>query len=139
MANKQFDYWQDQSTGHIMQSRLEHGPDWVLLPKNEGKALFQEQSKKELLRYLKPGDTVLTVLRHVSASGMQRRIDLYTIKDGRLVYLSGYAENMGLAKRHDGKQGLIVNGCGMDMGYHLVYELASALFGDGSALKHEWV
>lgn len=92
-------------------------------------------------KYIQPGSTVYTVLRHVSASGMQRRIDLYTICDNRMIYLSGYAEGAGLAKRHKTKEGLIVNGCGMDMGYHLVYNLSYILFGyqAGDQLNHEWI
>lgn len=101
----------------------------------------KEECIDELKKWLQPGDTVYTVLRHVSSSGMQRRIDLYTIVDNRLIYLSGYAEGAGLAKRHKTKDGLIVNGCGMDMGYHLVYNLSYILFGyeAGDQLRHEWV
>jgi hypothetical protein len=32
-----------------------------------------------------------------------------------------------------------VHGCGMDMGFHAVYELSGALFGDGYSLKHKWL
>jgi hypothetical protein len=27
----------------------------------------------------------------------------------------------------------------MDMGFHLVYELAAAVYGDGYVLKHQWL
>ena len=32
-----------------------------------------------------------------------------------------------------------MEGCGMDMGFSLVYELAHCLFRDGYALRHEWL
>lgn len=116
-----------------------------------------QHARTMLLKMLKPGDTVYTVLRHVSKSGMQRRIDCYAIgKDRRLQYLSGYMEALGLGKRGKKDQGLVVNGCGMDMGFHLVYGLGTTLWPNGTkkphgtrngepdsasgyALKHEWI
>lgn len=105
------------------------------------------QSAYEMLhKYLQPGDTVYCVLRHVSKSGMQRRIDFYTMKDNRPCYLTGYMEAIGLGKRGRKDQGLVVNGCGMDMGFHLVNNLSIKLFcpngytHEGAyALKHEWI
>ena len=32
-----------------------------------------------------------------------------------------------------------VGGCGMDMGFHLVYTLSRELFDDGYYVKHEWL
>jgi len=32
-----------------------------------------------------------------------------------------------------------VGGCGMDMGFHLVYTLASVLYNDGYALTHRYI
>jgi len=95
-------------------------------------------------KWLKPGDTVYSVLRHVSQSGMQRRIDFYAIgEDRRPLYLTGYMEAIGLGKRHAKKDGLIVNGCGMDMGCHLVMNLSRALFKDYDrpdyVLNHSWL
>ena len=91
----------------------------------------REEALTYLRKILKPGDTVQTVLRSVSKSGMYRRIDLYTIKDGQMVYLSGYAGRVLGINRHPNKQGLGVSGCGMDMGFHLVYSLSHALFPKG--------
>ena len=103
-----------------------------------------------LREILKPGDTVFTVLRHVSASGMSRRIDLYCIKDNRPQFLTGYAAKA-IGWRWGDKAGLVVGGCGMDMGFHAVYTLSRTLFPDGFkdgqddakdggyALRHEWL
>lgn len=41
----------------------------------------REEAVAQLRKMLKPGDTVHTILRHVSKSGMSRRIDL--VKVGR--------------------------------------------------------
>lgn len=91
--------------------------------------------KQEALQYLrlllKPGDTVWTILRHVSKSGMSRRIDLCVMRDNepRLITRS-VADVLGC--RHDmDKQGLTVGGCGMDMGFHMVYNLSRSLWPTG--------
>ena len=83
-----------------------------------------------MLELLKPGDTVYTVLRHVSQSGMSRNISLMVIKDNEVRHidysthiLTGYP----LAKH----EGVKIGGCGMDMGFALVYDLSRALYGSG--------
>lgn len=107
----------------------------------------KEQAKQEsverLKGWLKPGDTVFTISRHVSGSGMSRRISLVkmTVKKGKVEpILMDYsvAEVLGLTFKRD-KEGVTVGGCGMDMGFHLVYELAHTLFGDGYKLNHRWL
>lgn len=105
----------------------------------EQTAQLKAEAIDQLSKLIPRGSTVYTVLRHVSASGMTRRIDLYCINDGCLRFISGYADHVGLAKRHKSKSGLIVGGCGMDMGFHLVYNLADIMYQDGYALKHEWI
>lgn len=99
-------------------------------------------AKEMLLRYLQPDSTVYTVLRHVSQSGMQRRIDLFSIgqHEGKpyMQYLSGYAAAL-MEGRLSKKQGIVVNGCGMDMGFHLVSNLSYYLFGKEGQLRHSWI
>jgi len=90
-------------------------------------SLEREEARKELLTILKPGDTVYCILRHVSRSGMQREISLYT--EGMLS-LDHYAERV-LQMRRGKRDGLVVSGCGMDMGMHIVMNLGYVLFPDG--------
>ena len=94
----------------------------------------KEQEKTEAVRdlrkMLKPGDTVYCILRHVSSSGMSRRIDLYVMKKNRPVWLSWYAARV-LGERLHKESGIVVGGCGMDMGFHLVYSLSRVLFPNG--------
>lgn len=90
----------------------------------------RDEAIARLRSYLSPGDTVYCILRHVSRSGMQRRIDLYSIKNGQPFWLSGLAAKA-LGYRLSDEQGLVVGGCGMDMGFHLVYSLGRVLFPDG--------
>lgn len=92
----------------------------------------QEKAIEQLRAELKPGDTVHTVLRHVSRSGMQRRIDVVLLRDGDTRYLTWLvAKALGLRSTGNG-DGVVVGGCGMDMGFHIVYELGSVLWPKGA-------
>lgn len=92
------------------------------------------ESRAYLLKMLKPGATVLTVLRNVSRSGMSRRIDLYTVHKGEVTYLShAAAVVMGAPRPTDG---IKVGDCGMDRGFHLVYNLGYALWPNGTPKPH---
>lgn len=90
----------------------------------------QAAACETLRKLLKPGDTVYTVLRHVSTSGMQREVSLHYVEGGEVMWLTGLASRVGLGRigKHDG---IIVQGCGMDTGFHLVYNLARYLWPDG--------
>jgi hypothetical protein len=114
------------------------GLSGVKLPRAEGERRFRAQCDFDLREILEEGDTVYCILRGVSASGMSRRIDFYSFKTGRPFWLSGYmATSLGLRRAKD--RGLVVQGCGMDMGFHVVTCLAFRLFGAESTLKCEWL
>ena len=130
-------------------------PEAKRLTDKDGRKRHAAYAGQQLRKMLKPGATVYTVLRHVSSSGMTRRIDLYTVRKGEIAYLSGYAANlMGYTLHKDG--GIVVQGCGMDMGFELVYNLGAYLWPNGTkkphgtrngepdtaggyALKHRWL
>ena len=82
---------------------------------------------------LPPGTTVHTILRHVSKSGMSRDISLVILTpDGPRDITALAADAMG--RKLSGYcdfPAIRVGGTGMDMGYHLVYSLARALYPDG--------
>jgi hypothetical protein len=98
----------------------------------------------ELKRTVHEGDTLYTVLRHVSRSGMMRHIDVLQIVNdpqyGIQVYwlsrLAAKALGWGMDTREEHVR---VNGCGMDMGFHVVHSLSYALFGDGYKLAQKWL
>jgi hypothetical protein len=94
----------------------------------------------ERIREMAPkGSDVYTILRHVSGSGMSRRISVIVIKDGEPRDISWSIAKLGLFKMDANKDGLKVGGAGMDMGFHVVYSLASKIYGDGYALKQRWL
>lgn len=88
---------------------------------------------KELKTWLKPGDTLHTILRHVSGSGMTRHISVYIFK-GNIPYLMDYlvTQALGLKRVPMRKgEGVIIHGAGMDMGFEIVYSLGRVLFPKG--------
>ena len=98
-----------------------------------------------VLRVLVPaGSAVYTATLHTARGGMSRRIALLIpIVDykgrGAIANISGYAREV-LDLKDDRWPGAVrIDGCGMDMGFDLVYRLATALYGDGRALRHEWI
>lgn len=89
-----------------------------------------EERRIRLREMLPPGSIVYTKLDHVSRSGMYRVISLYTIKDNEMVWLSRLAAPLlqGYDEKHEGCK---AGGCGMDMGFHLVYSLSYQLYPNG--------
>lgn len=80
---------------------------------------------------VKPGATIHTIVTHVARSGMSRSIRLFLIRDGSPWEISWLAA-CAMDDRIDQKNGGIkVSGAGMDMGFHLVYNLSRTLFPDG--------
>lgn len=84
---------------------------------------------REYLRaLLVPGDAVTTVVSHVARSGMRRSIKVLIVADGQPADVSWAVCRAVGWKFDDTHGGVIVDGCGMDMGFHLVYTLATHLF-----------
>tara|TARA_R100000995_G_C3372344_1_gene72312 strand:+ start:81 stop:464 length:384 start_codon:yes stop_codon:yes gene_type:complete len=118
------------------------------------------ESLESLRNWIKKGDTLHTTVRHVSRSGMMRYITTRHLKtpehlahsQERQVNISNYDYHIARVldlREAPNYQGLKVGGCGMDMGFWLVYNLSRVLFKDeprgeadrdqGYWLKHEWL
>lgn len=100
----------------------------------------REDAIRQLRDLLKPGDTVHTILDHVSRSGMMRAIRcvvMTTDDRGRPIdlhpnYLISKAIDVPQITRNGRRQdALKMTGCGMDMGFQLVHLLGYALYPDG--------
>jgi len=89
----------------------------------------QAEAVTRLREILKPGDTVHTILRTVSRSGMQRTISAVIVEDGIPHDYSFLVAQATGSRLKDGA--VVMGGCGMDMGFALVHELSYALFGKG--------
>src|SRR5262245_5305389 len=86
---------------------------------------------RDLRELLPPGSTAWTVLRHVSRSGMSRAIDVYHIHDSDRDWLSYRVAAVTGFTFSEKREALSVGGCGMDMGFHVVYTLSRVLYRDG--------
>lgn len=120
------------------------------MSKNTISKAAQEESMGALVAMIKPGDTVYTMLRKVSASGMSRQISLFIVRDGAILPITGrVADVLGYKttdKNPGGNWAIRVDGAGMDMGFHLVYNLGRVLFkgtdtekDPGYSLSHRWL
>lgn len=104
---------------------------------------------ESLQRMLNLGQTIYTVLRSVSSSGMSRSISAFTIdKKGELISLDWYLSRALGLSRHRKNNGLVTTGAGMDMGFDLVYRTGRVVFPDGLspakkdggyAFKQQWL
>lgn len=116
--------------------------DWATkytkLSPSEGKAAYRQQSVdrlKSLIQQasavLKPDNsdpTVFSVVRSVAKSGMTRHIDFFLIVDGQLLCITGdISAVLGIRIAKTG--GLFVQGCGMDMAYHIVDSVQRSISG----------
>lgn len=90
---------------------------------------------------------VYTILRHVSSSGMSRDISLKMLGDDGTLRDITYLACIAMGEKPKDKNGsrvVRVNGCGMDMGFHVVYNLSYSLYRKdgveraGYVLRHEW-
>lgn len=97
----------------------------------------------------KPGATVWTSLESVSRSGTSRQLRAFVVDGGRIDDVTFLvAEITGRSTNRYGN--IVMGGCGMDMGFKLVYDLSCVLYGgtrfkaakghrEGYVLRHEWL
>ena len=86
----------------------------------------------ERLRTMFPhGSTATTVVRHVTRSGMSRSISVLTTdSDGEIRDVSyDVARVLGWSMDRD-NGGVRVQGCGMDMAFHMVYSMSRIIHAD---------
>lgn len=148
-------YLKDKTTGEVFEASTHWGDNFDELSKAEGVKLYREQHTRDLKKLLKAGQTVYTSCDHVSSSGMSRRISIYIVHKGEIVNITRRVSVITGWCQSD-KGGLIVGGCGMDMGFHTVYTLGRNLWPKGTrkphgtrngapdrdggyALKHSWL
>ena len=139
-------YYLSTTDNHVYDfSHEPSGENWQKLSQAKGKALEKQQAINSLKNIFdsmpQEKRVIYCVLRSVSASGMSRVIDFYTVINDRPSYLSGLIRKA-LGYRMAKRGGLVVGGCGMDMGFHVVYTVASVLYGGnrgGYEIKSEWI
>lgn len=113
----------------------------------QSKADERAEAIGRLRAILPPGSTVYTILRHVSRSGMMRRLDVYALdtdSDGKpwMRFLSGaVSDATGISFachkgcREDG--GLVMRGCGYSQADEIVDRIEEAIGLPANSLRRE--
>ena len=156
------DYYMQTATGEVFRTtRPEYHKDCTELPKAKGAELYSGQEIASLKKWIKPGTVIYTKLESVSDSGMSRRISVYAVrpaKKGESARISNitHAVSIVTGYRVSDKGGIATSGCGMDMGFSIVYAFGRGMWPKGTpkphgtrngspdkdggyALKHEWL
>ena len=90
---------------------------------------------------LRTGETIYTILRHRSSSGMLRVIDAIVIRKNRPLSVRAFLtekqkDRLDKWQKYDhDRNGWRIGGCGMDMGFHLVYTIGSICRPKGFKVK----
>ena len=109
----------------------------IVAGKPESKAAAKRREQTEavdcLRRRIRQGDKVYGKVVRVSSSGMSRDISFYIVENGKIedvTWWMGRALDIRPASR-GWEFGIHVSGCGTDMVFETIYNLARTLFKDG--------
>lgn len=83
--------------------------------------------------YKRTRQRIYMVVSHVSRSGMRREFQVYTIHKGEMVWLT-HSISVVLGWSQGKTDGVKVDGCGMDMGFHMLDCLCWSLWGKNRAV-----
>lgn len=106
----------------------------------------KQEAREQLKEIIGDTRTIYTKLNHVSRSGMYRVIDVFIIQDNKPLRIS-WSVAKAIGNKYDRRhEGVGIGGCGMDMGFAIVYNLSMALFcpdkydhESAYTLKQEWI
>lgn len=91
---------------------------------------------KDLKKILRPGDTIYTQVTHVASSGMSRSIILFIGRKREVINITWWVARAMDETIDRTNGGIKVGGCGMDMGFELVYNLGKTLWPKGTSKPH---
>lgn len=100
---------------------------------------IKEQAKTEAIKNLnkwygiKPGDRIYTAVTHVAKSGLSRSIKVFVMVDNKPDNITNLVSKICGYRLDEKNGGVKVSGCGMDMGFSVVYDLSYQLFREGYA------
>jgi hypothetical protein len=95
---------------------------------------LRKESIETLNRLLDGNKNIYTEVVKVSPSGMSRHIKVFIAKDNRIINITYYVANIIGYKINRNTGGMLVGGCGMDMGFHVVYSLGREMHPNGFKL-----
>lgn len=108
--------------------------------------MTKEEAISELKRLFKGerNPMIYSTIRHVAPSGMSRSISFYFVNKNRQpIWLDHLICRALDYKLDDKREAVKVSGCGMDIGFEVVYNLSTALYGykneQSYRLKQVWL
>jgi hypothetical protein len=119
-------------THEIGASKMSYGKVW-----EHKDAEHRAEALARLRTVFPQGSWVTTTVKHVTKSGMGRTIMVlaYDPETGRITNRSGDVARV-LDWRFDNERyGVYVEGCGMDMAFHLTYTLARVLYANDGGVR----
>lgn len=91
----------------------------------------QVAAAEALRELLPPGATIHTTVKHVSRSGMQRSISCYVIRDNEPRWIDSLICKAAGFTFDTKREAVKIGGCGMDMGFAIVYDVSATLYRGG--------
>ncbi len=101
--------------------------------------VHRDTAIKKRREVITPGANIYVVLRRKNKLGTCRWLEFYHVRDGELKRITwdvALAVDGEYCREHDAVK---VTGSGLDVGFASVDSLGQALFGNGRALKHQWL
>lgn len=108
----------------------------------------EQESAKEYLRSIFDAQgrpVAYTSLKWVSPNGMSRDMKVLVVVNNQILDITWYIAKLdiGTLKERTGQRVIRVGGCGMDMGFHVVYTLSAVLYGyqerGAYKINQEWI
>lgn len=95
------------------------------------------ESSRYLKKLFKNDRNVYTCIRKVSSSGMTRHIKVFIARKNQIIDITWHVGNVTKDRINRDTWALVVSGCGMDMGFDLIYRLSRILYPKGFKLPKD--
>lgn len=134
-------YWKtpDDAVYEMPGDWTPYSRDWEQLPQKVGKAAYRADRIAYLRTLFPPGAKVFCTVTNVARSGMSRSIRAFAMIPGDETHGPEPRDMSDAVAAVIGersvKGGVLMGGCGMDMGFALTYALSHALYPDGFGLR----
>jgi hypothetical protein len=97
------------------------------------------EMKQNAISLLSKTDRIYCILRSVTKSGTCRSISFHVVDNNKnILNINYYISVIVGYKFNKARDGLVVKGCNMDMGFHVVHTLLREL-GISEKISHRWL
>ena len=96
-------------------------------------------ANETLFRILEKHEKIYCSVKHVANSGMSRHIAFYVADGDKILTITRLIGVILDLPYRERTGGLFISGCGMDMGFHIVYNLGLVMFEDGYRFRNVFI